>query len=210
MKDLLERELSLTVDEYAKVGDWGLTDDKSCSDCASHSGYFYSSCKDRLVMKLHSEEDVNVIHLETVFQNAANLRAGGCCDYLLYDADKIALCELTCTRPEYLGAGNNGGKRAKAYSQLSDSVNKLNGVNGIAKKLSGFQTREAVFAVKKKIFALEEQQTTAQSFMAPFIKITATNANRGGRTAMIPAWMMSWTRFTHRIFSGGIKIIITI
>ncbi len=186
MKDLLKMELSVTIEEDAQAGDrdWGLTDGKSCEDCAIHTNYFYESCKDRLVMKLHSEDDVHVIHLENVFQNAMNLRAGGCCDYLLYGADKIVLCELTCTRPEYLDAGNNGGKRVKAYSQLSESVKKLNSVDGIAKKLSGFQTREAVFAVRKKEFAFEEQANTVQSPMASFIKITAVNESRGGRTDM--------------------------
>ncbi len=182
MKDLLERELSLMIAEEAQEGDWGLTDDKSCKDCSVHAKYFYSSCQDRIVMKLHSNISVKEIRLENVFQESTAFRAEGCCDYLLYTADKIVLCELTCIRPEYLRTGNNGGKRAKAYSQLLGSVKKLKQFNSFGAKVSNLKTREAIFAIRKKLFAVEMQEDSVQGAMRPFIKVS--DIERRGKSDM--------------------------
>ncbi len=169
MRELIENALSLSVAEDCREGDWGLTDKRSCADCSTHSNYFYISCDDKIVLKLHSGAPVRAIRLEEVFQTSPELSAGGCCDYLLYDGDKVALCELTCSRPEHVG-----GKRARAYAQLSDSIDKLGKIGGVGEKVGKLEVKDAVFAARRKVFALESTEDEVQRAMRPFFSMTAS------------------------------------
>ena len=105
-----------------------------------------------------------MINLEKYFQQFANhkqIALGGNCDLLLYSQDKVAFIDLTCMRPEFLEAhlvdGKlKKGKRAIAYSQLLDSINKLSVVPNISDALQGRAEKVAILALRKKIFAFDE------------------------------------------------------
>lgn len=137
---------------YVMRGRFGLADEISCRDCSSLTRYFYVSCTDRIVLRVISNYDVHVVNLEKVFQSSGNedLMRGGCCDYLLYSDTRLVLADLSCSRPNYVEK-----KRATAYRQTSDSIDKLRLFHDLAEQIERFERRDAMLAVRKKEFALE-------------------------------------------------------
>jgi hypothetical protein len=112
MKTLLETALpqsygseqKITVTEEFQKGTFGVTDPKSCNDCKTHSSYFYQCCN-RNVSMHNSSVIVHIIRLEEVFQQfkkVSALKEGGCCDMLMYTNDKVAVMDMTCSRPDYI------------------------------------------------------------------------------------------------------------
>ncbi len=183
MKDLIKRAFStynpnIEVLEDIKDGDFGLTDTKSCNDCLNNTRYFTESCDDKIVLNIHNEEEVRVICLEKVFQDCTNTEAaeGGCCDYLLYSNRKIAVTDLTCSRPEFITQGTKGGKRAIAYQQMSDSIEKLKKFDSIADRINQMDSKVAIFALRKKIFAVEENEDNPQRSMKAFLQMKVNPA----------------------------------
>lgn len=179
MKKYLEIDLAasygckhnIVVTEVCKIGEFGVTDVKSCTDCKSHSSYFYDSCDNRTVSLHSSVTTVRLISLEDVFQqfrDVPELSTGGCCDVLMYSDHKVVVMDMTCTRVEYLFSHTTEGnpivgKRAVAYRQIEDSVRKLRGCVFISRKIDSFDERIAILAVRKKCFALEETADTIVS-----------------------------------------------
>lgn len=201
MRELLANDLAASygckrnadVEQEVLSGDFDLYDHKACTDCRAHSRYFYESCEDRCVSKHHSEKEVNVVTLENIFSQFADIPAlshGGCCDKLLYSEDTVMVMDMTCTRPEYLRNHYaegvlKAGKRAKAYSQVYDSICKLQGCETIKNRMSTFSNRFAVFAFRKKEFALETQNNTVLRNMSSFSKMSDNFKSRANlRTAM--------------------------
>lgn len=183
MKDLIERAFStynpnIRVSEDVKDSDFGLTDTKSCNDCWNNTRYFAESCDDKTVLNIHNTEKVRVICLEKVFQDCTNTEAalGGCCDYLLYSNHKIAVTDLTCSRPEFITQGTKGGKRATAYQQMSDSIEKLQKFDSIADRINQMDSKVAIFAIRKKIFAVEGNEDSPQRSMKAFLQMNVNPA----------------------------------
>jgi len=148
------KPISIPYESYSR--EFGLSDQKSCEDCKKNTRYFYNSCDtDKYFVSLHkSNVCVKSICLEDIFQKTGKipeLQKGGCCDLLLYSDNKVALVEMTCGRQKYVG-----GKRAKAYQQLRDSVCKLRKSDAISKKLDSYDERLALFSFRKKLFAVEK------------------------------------------------------
>jgi hypothetical protein len=181
MRDLLETKLAasygsqqkISVQEDTKSGLFGVNDPKACRDCENRTSYFYCSCEDKKVSMHKSEKPVKIIYLEDVFlqfRNVSSLTKGGCCDMLMYSDDKVVMMDMTCTRPEYVERHTqNGheveGKRDVVYRQIEDSVRKLRGCDVINTKLNSFTDRVAIFAVRKKIFAVEESESETDAAM---------------------------------------------
>lgn len=144
-------------------GELSLNDQKSCNNCIS---YFSEGC-DHVVLKVAASEGVQVINLEQIFLDAKkeSLKIGGLCDWLMYSDTKIALAELTCCLPQYLQNHIvNGveieGKRAKAYSQLSSSIEKLSTLDQLKGKLDSYNSRVALFAYRVKETAFLNDKAT--------------------------------------------------
>ncbi|HRM89869.1 MAG TPA: hypothetical protein PLK68_05335 [Thomasclavelia ramosa] len=196
MRDLLETELAasygsqqmISVQEDTKSGLFGVNDPKACSDCINRTSYFYRSCEDKKVSKHKSKKLVKIICLEDVFQqfrNVPSLTKGGCCDILMYSDDKVVVMDMTCTRPEYLETHKKDGqevegKRDIVYRQIEDSVRKLRGCDVINTKLDSFTDRVAIFAVRKKIFAVEESETDAAMGMKSYSKMSDDFSSKMG------------------------------
>ena len=171
-------------------GELSLNDQKSCNNCIS---YFSEGC-DHVVLKVAASEDIQVINLEQIFLNAKkeSLKIGGLCDWLMYSDTKIALAELTCCLPQYLENRTvNGvkieGKRAKAYSQLSSSIEKLLTLDQFKAKFDLYSSRVALFAYRVKETAfLNDKATRAMDAFRKMSPRVATDMGNGFLFVPIP------------------------
>lgn len=175
-KDLLHYRKSISICAKEETKDFILTDNKSCNDCNTKSKYFASSCTEHGMLKIHCNTHVEVINIENAIQDTNNidLRSGGCCDYLVYDDNKIALIELTCSRPEYINDERNG-KRTKAYKQLSETIKKISSLPNTNIEISKRGEKISIFGIREKVFALEQAdrfQTSMISFTKFYRDIT--------------------------------------
>ena len=170
-KDLLHYRQSISICAKEETKDFILTDNKSCNDCNTKSAYFARSCTEHGMLKIHCNTHVEVINIENAIQDTNNidLRSGGCCDYLVYDDNKIALIELTCSRPEYINDERNG-KRTKAYKQLSETIKKISSLPNTNIEISKRGEKTAIFGIREKVFALE-QADKFQTSMISFTKV---------------------------------------
>lgn len=170
-KDLLHFRQSISICAKGEEKDFILTDNKSCNDCYTNSAYFARSCTEHGMLKIHCNTHVEVINIENAIQdtNNINLRSGGCCDYLVYDDNKIALVELTCSRPQYIDDERKG-KRTKAYTQLSETIKKITSLPNTNVEISKRGEKIAIFGIREKIFGLE-QADKFQTSMISFTKV---------------------------------------
>lgn len=170
-KDLLHYRQSISICAKEETKDFILTDNKSCNDCNTKSAYFARSCTEHGMLKIHCNTHVEVINIENAIQDTNNidLRSGGCCDYLVYDDNKIALIELTCSRPEYINDERNG-KRTKAYKQLSETIKKITSLPNTNIEISKRGEKISIFGIREKVFALE-QADKFQTSMISFTKV---------------------------------------
>ena len=170
-KDLLHYRQSISICAKEETKDFILTDNKSCNDCNTKSAYFARSCTEHGMLKIHCNTHVEVINIENAIQDTNNidLRSGGCCDYLVYDDNKIALIELTCSRPEYINDERNR-KRTKAYKQLSETIKKITSLPNTNIEISKRGEKTAIFGIREKVFALE-QADKFQTSMISFTKV---------------------------------------
>lgn len=138
----------ISVSVECKDGDFELYDDKACTQC-NHQ------CRDKAILKISSEIDVTEIDIDEYFNQFQNTRAdisGGRCDKFLYDDldCRIAFVEMTCkevTEERHLNLLSN--KRAKAYEQLRNTIDKLMSVTAIKDRVNSFKVRSAVFAYRQ-------------------------------------------------------------
>lgn len=170
-KDLLHYRQSISICAKEETKDFILTDNKSCNDCNTKSAYFARSCTEHGMLKIHCNTHVEVINIENAIQDTNNidLRSGGCCDYLVYDDNKIALIELTCSRPQYINDEPKG-KRTKAYKQLSETIQKITSLPNTNIEISKRGEKTAIFGIREKVFALE-QADKFQTSMISFTKV---------------------------------------
>lgn len=187
MKELFEKYLGpaygsnipINIVEHGACDRFGLNDPKACRDCLYKTSYFYKSCGDYRVSEHYSESTVRWFILEDIFQfyNKTPLSLGGCCDVFMYSNNTILLCDMTCARPIYLEDHENNhekinGKRDVAYRQLQDSIKKLYGCPEINNLISQVPNRIALLSMRKKQFAVEDQELDAVKFMSPFFSMT--------------------------------------
>ena len=179
------------------VSDFSLTDWKSCNDCQSHTKYFYLQC-DKEVLRIATSKGINVINLEDYFQQYSDKKeivSGGCCDLLLYEAEKVAFIDLTCTRPVYIDnhivdKKFKEGKRPVAFKQLKDSIAKLSVCPTISTYLQKCIEKVAILALRKKEFAVE---LLPESPMQSFMKM----ANEQSKSGMIQDMGNGFTFIVH-------------
>lgn len=185
MKRLLEQYFAqsykstkiITVEERIEKGDFSTTDDKSCNDC---NKYFSESCGEKEVSLHKSDKEIHIIRFEDIFQKFSNIKdisQGGCCDLLMYSDEKIAVTDMTCSRPQYLEqyevcGKQKPGKRAYAYKQMEDSIRKLRHCDEINRKIDSYSHRIAIFSVRKKVFALESVPSDVAKQMNGFSKMS--------------------------------------
>lgn len=183
--------LQAAVAARQESGAFAIYDTKSCRDCASHSPYFYRTCEPREVSRHTAATIVTVITLEDVLQQFPKIEAlskGGCCDTLMFSQSRVALMDMTCSRPEYLATHSRDGKRepgkrATAYRQIEDSITKLRGCATLSARLDAFAERLAVFAYREKLSAFDDTATRAMrsfSTMAADVKATMLTPMAGG------------------------------
>lgn len=170
MRDTIERYLTkgyglkkqIQVPKSDARGYFSLPDRKSCEEAA----YFELNrglklCPDGCshdIITIKANAPVNIIDIEQLFEQfrRGRLSQGKKCDKLVYSAQTIAFVELSCIRQKYLenkdADEDNAklGKRAKAYSQLQDSIAKLLYVPEIRDKIQSYPNKIAVFGYRLK------------------------------------------------------------
>ncbi|MBD5351259.1 MAG: hypothetical protein HDR86_00325 [Bacteroides sp.] len=117
----------VNVNSQVCCGTFSLSDPKACELCDSNA-----TCNHQTLL-ISSDEPVQIINLEEFARQFDGTKAefeGGVCDFLLFSAinTQMALCDLSCSSAAYVEP-NHGkypeGKRAKALSQMKNSLNKL-------------------------------------------------------------------------------------
>lgn len=126
-----------------------LYDPVACRQCLD---FFRLHCPHETFV-MNSMDAVNVVDYESYIDNLQ--LEGEKCDLMLFDADKVALVDFTCTMEHYLGAHRvNGapcqGKRMKSRSQLARSIERLCAVPTLAAHIGGMAQRDAVLAYRVK------------------------------------------------------------
>lgn len=136
--------------------DFSLYDTKACeSQRCPNEG----SC-DHKVMNVKTHTPVAALAFEMFvnqFGENNDTIKGGRCDYMLYDPTQakstIAFCELTCCDTEYIEP-NLGrypeGKRARAYSQVKNSLEHLLEVPVLDQNILIYAARLCVFGWREK------------------------------------------------------------
>lgn len=135
-------------------GDFVLSDEKSCSTCKS-----VGACN-KEILKINSAESVAVVNVETLLAkfNPAMLQSLRNCDYFMCDAEdgyaarKVAFCDLTCTREEYLEPGISTrypeGKRRYAVGQMKSMAGFLSSNELLQQYLMTSTSRRFILAVR--------------------------------------------------------------
>lgn len=158
MKTLLENDLvlhygkrkgSVIISPRIVNGESVLFDPVACRQCVN---FFRIHCPHETFC-LNCNNDVQVVDHESVI-NKLQL-PGDKCDFLMYDTEKIALLDLTCTMEHYLGmhqvdGAAREGKRMKSRNQLAKSIERLCAVPSIATHIAGYQYRAAILGYRVK------------------------------------------------------------
>jgi len=141
------------INSIVKSANFYLNDDKPCDDenspCPS---FFKNSCKrDTFIVKVNTP--VTIINIESFF-NSFKI-TGSRCDYILYDASKIVLADLTCTMDYYLYPHTRDGeivqgKRIKARNQIEHTLEVLCAVKSINDYISKKRQKVGILAYKVK------------------------------------------------------------
>lgn len=147
----------IKVPEECKRGLFALADDKSCQEAAKYEQKVGTSlcplnCEKKMI-NIQADIPVKVLDIESVFSQfkTGKLSQGKRCDMLIHSSNTIAFIELTCTKKEYLEEGKTSpGKRAIAYEQLQETIEKLQFVPNIREKICSFSHKMAVFGYKSK------------------------------------------------------------
>ncbi len=106
----------------------------------------------------------------------------------MYSEDKIAVMEMTCSKPQYIephivNGKQKQGKRAHAYQQMYDSIKKLRHCDEINTKIDSYNDRVAIFSVRKKTSAEESSNAVAKQ-MNNFSKLSKQVSWMNYRTDM--------------------------
>lgn len=148
-------------------------DKKACQECVS-AGVRECDVEANLIVR-HGVP-VKAVNIEAFFSQFGDTMKASLkdrCDLMLYDdvQHKIAFCDMTCSMEKYIQpfdntSGHHEGKRAKAYQQMKESINKLAAVPELNSAMSSYSYRRAVFAVRLK--AGKSRDAVVQSNMQAF------------------------------------------
>lgn len=135
-------------------GDFSLNDSKTCSDCTSKDPE-YVSCNQH-ILEISAHKDVHVLNFEQFinqFDGTPAAMTGDRCDYILYDEQKIAFCDVSCSSRKWVEP-NEGkypqGKRAKVYDQMKNSLNALLSVTLLDSRILSFTFKDAIFGWRER------------------------------------------------------------
>lgn len=159
MKQLLEKDLpqaygftrqNITITTSTLSGTFSLND--RCTDCKTK---LESLCNQENIL-IEAKADVSLIYFEQYIEQFGDktLGKGKKCDYLLIDNPdikrKIAFCELTCAKEDTIEPDEQRehlpeGKRAKAISQLEQSVKRFTKKDISKQFLAEYVNRHCIF-----------------------------------------------------------------
>lgn len=131
-----------------ETGVFELYDNKACVQC-NHL------CGNKAIFKVCSEIPVTSVDIESYFEQFHDTRAdvsGSRCDKLLYDSldIRVVFVEMSCKEvatERHLKTLSN--KRAKAYEQLRNSIDKLRSVSALQEAIDAYKCRSAIFAYRQ-------------------------------------------------------------
>lgn len=131
---LTRKNVSLDVEKHS--GTFTLHDEKACAKCRNTDGCNHET----LVIKSDSGEEIYVVDFEKFASQFSGTTAefGETCDYLMYSnrVRQVAFCDLSCSCRKYVEP-NQGiysmGKRAKASSQMTNSMLRLTEADDLLK-----------------------------------------------------------------------------
>jgi len=110
--------------------------------------------KENLIIENNNALEITIISYER-FHDLTKITHEDVCDYILYDSGNstFSCCELTSCQSDYLETHlvegkPQPGKRAKAYSQLQTTTNKLSAVPSISAFIRQFRSWTALFAYR--------------------------------------------------------------
>ena len=183
MKDILQsdfakgygltRQVPLLYSECS--GSFSLNDSKACAVCKEP---YRPSC-DETVLTVKVCREITKIDFEAFINGFQGKIGGGRCDYLLYSEYKIALVELTCINPKYLGPRFKDGqkvegKQERAYKQIKDSIDKLIQVPSLKEKVDSYPNKVGLFGYRAKSVApfMGNVDEVAKG-MEDFMKVTS-------------------------------------
>lgn len=146
---------SVSCDATIKNGDFSLVDDVACAQCRP---FFHSTCNYE-VLKLHSDQPVELINLEK-FICELKAEKGGVCDFLISGRDKILFIDLRCGFSKYLEPHlvkgvEKDGKKATSRKQTEVSINRLYEEEHLSSHIDGCQYKIAMLGyrnIDKEIF----------------------------------------------------------
>lgn len=189
MKDILQsdfskgygltRQVPLLYSEYS--GSFSLKDSKACAVCEEP---YRPSC-DETVLTVKVCSEITKIDFEAFINGFQGKIGGGRCDYLLYSDYKIALVELTCIKPKYLGPHLKDGqkvegKQERAYKQIKDSIDKLIQVPSLKEKVDSYPNKVGLFGYRAKSVApfmgdVDDVAKRIEDFMKVTFEIDSLN-----------------------------------
>lgn len=152
-----------------KVSDFSLVDDKACID----QGCVEDENCNHIVITIKTTTPVAVLEFETFvnqFGNTADAMKGDRCDFMLYDPteakSRIALCELTCGDAKYIEP-NMGrypeGKRARAYSQIKNSLEHLLIIPVLDQNILTYTSHYGVFGWREQAGTIDDKALESMS-----------------------------------------------
>lgn len=155
-----DRQIAFPVRIFKE--DFSLNDNKVCFECRSKDSMF-ADCNQR-VLEISAHKEVHVLNFEQFinqFDGTPAAIIGDRCDYILYDEQKIAFCDVSCSSRKWVEP-NNGkypqGKRAKVYEQMKNSLNTLLTVTLLDTKILSFTFKDAIFGWRERDNYGEEDQ----------------------------------------------------
>lgn len=144
---------AVPTNSIVKSTNFYLNDDKPCDDENNPCPLFFKNPCKRDTFKVKVDTPVTIINIES-FINSFKIK-GSRCDYILYDASKIVLADLTCTMDYYLYPHTRDGemvqgKRIKARDQIEHTLEILCAVKSIRDYISKKRQKVGVLAYKVK------------------------------------------------------------
>lgn len=148
----------ITYPEEVYDNNFVLSDSKSCLEAKKLSlSKCVNCCKDVIHIDVDAFFAVHVLNFEQ-FVNQFNGTSiefkGKRCDYLLYDINEnmqfpqIVFCELTCMDAQHIEKETqiyDGGKRAYAYEQIKNSIEKLLEVPNLKRTILDYPSKIGLF-----------------------------------------------------------------
>ena len=145
------------------TSDFLLGDNKACVDqkCIE-----VKNC-DHMVINVKTNTPVAVLEFEVFvnqFGTTMNSMKGDRCDFMLYDPteakSRFILCELTCGNVQYIEP-NTGrypeGKRARAYSQIKNSLEHLLTIPVLDHNILTYASHQGVFGWREKVEQIDDK-----------------------------------------------------